>query len=269
MTVTACDHRITTERGDLFARVWAVPDPRCDTDGAILLFHDSLGCVDLWRDFPQQLAVATHRSVIAYDRLGYGRSDAHPGPLPLNFIRDEAVTVVPMLLAALGFDRIVPFGHSVGGAMAIVTAAHWSGRCTAVVAEASQSFVEDRTLSGIRTAQADFERPGQFERLVRYHGVKARWVLNSWIGTWFAPAFAGWCLDDDLRCVHCPVLALHGDRDEFGSLQHPARIARLADGEVRAVILDGCGHVPHREQPARVVEEVTRFLYRPQFTQRE
>jgi pimeloyl-ACP methyl ester carboxylesterase len=216
--------------------------------------------VDLWREFPQQLAAATRRSVVAYDRLGFGRSDAHPGPLPLTFIRDEAVTAVPRLREALGLDTIVPFGHSVGGAMAIATAAHLSEHCAAVVTESAQSFVESRTLSGIRAAQADFERPGQLERLERYHGVKARWVLDAWIETWLSPAFAGWCLDDDLRGVHCPALALHGDHDEYGSLRHPERITRLTQGTARSVILEGCGHVPHRELPARVLDEVTRFL---------
>jgi len=258
--VTATDHRIGTERGTLFARAWAPTDVRRDLDATILLFHDSLGCVDLWRDFPQRLAVATHRSVVAYDRLGFGRSDAHPGRLPVTFIRDEAATVVPRVCETLGLDAIIPFGHSVGGGMAIATGARWPERCAAVVTEAAQTFVEDRTVAGLRAARSDFDRPGQLERLARYHGAKARWVLDAWIETWLAPAFAGWCLDDDLRGVHCPTLAVHGDNDEYGSVQHPERIARLTQGPSRAVILEGCGHVPHREQPTRVLSEVTRFL---------
>jgi len=233
---------------------------RTDAGAAILLFHDSLGCVDLWRDFPGHLAVATGRRVTAYDRLGFGQSDAHPGPLPLTFIRDEAATVVPRLREALGLDTLIPFGHSVGGGMAIVTAARWPQHCAAVVTESAQTFVEERTIAGLRAARVEFERPGQLERLARYHGAKARWVLDAWIETWLAPAFAGWCLDDDLRGVHCPTLAVHGDTDEYGSVQHPERIARLTQGPSRAVILEGCGHVPHREQPTRVLSEVTRFL---------
>jgi len=259
-TVTASDHRITTEQGTLFARAWVHSDVHRGADAPVLLFHDSLGCVELWRDFPESLAVATRRCVVAYDRLGFGRSDAHPGPLPLTFVRDEAVTVVPRVCEALGLDRMVPFGHSVGGAMAIATAARWPDRCVAVVTESAQSFVEDRTMAGLRAAQADFARPGQLERLARYHGAKAGWVLNAWLGTWLSPGFGGWRLDDDLRDVQCPTLALHGDQDEYGSLQHAERITRLTRGPSRAVVLDGCGHVPHREQPTRVLDEVTRFL---------
>ena len=258
--MTVSDHRVTTEKGTLFARAWTPSGPRPDGDATILLFHDSLGCVDLWRDFPRRLAVATRRPVVAYDRLGFGRSDAHPGTLPVTFIRDEAMTVVPRLSDVVGLDAVVPFGHSVGGAMALAAAACWPMRCAAVVTASAQSFVEDRTLSGVRAARADFERPGQLERLARYHGVKARWVLDAWVETWLAPAFAGWCLDDDLRGVRCPTLAFHGDQDEYGSMQHAERIARLTQGPARVVVLEGCGHVPHREQPTRVLDEVARFL---------
>jgi pimeloyl-ACP methyl ester carboxylesterase len=260
MTVTASDHLITTDGGVLFARTWLPSDLCCDTGPTILLFHDSLGCVDLWREFPQQLAMVTRRSVVAYDRLGFGRSGRHPGPLPLSFIRDEALIVVPRLSEALGLKAIIPFGHSVGGAMAIATAARWPERCVAVVTESAQSFVESCTLAGIRAAKTDFEQPGRLQRLVRYHGKKAHWVLDAWVDTWLAPAFAGWCLDDDLRGVRCPTLALHGDQDEYGSLQHPQRIARLTQGFSQSVILKACGHVPHRDQPIPVLREVTQFL---------
>jgi pimeloyl-ACP methyl ester carboxylesterase len=85
-------------------------------------------------------------------------------------------------------------------------------------------------------------------------------VLDAWIETWLAPDFTDWCLDDVLRGVQCPTLAIHGDQDEYGSAEHPERIARLTQGPSRAVILEDCGHVPHREQPTRVLDEVTRFL---------
>jgi pimeloyl-ACP methyl ester carboxylesterase len=260
--VTTSDHRIGTEQGTLFARRWLPRDAPRDAAASIVLFHDSLGCVELWRDFPDQLALATRRSVVAYDRLGFGRSDEHPGPLPLTFIHDEAETMVPRLCDALGLDTIVAFGHSVGGGMAIATAARWPDRCAALVTESAQSFVEDRTRAGLQAARVQFARPGQLERLARYHGAKARWVLDAWIETWLSPEFVDWHLDDDLARVRCAALAIHGDEDEYGSAEHPGRIARLTQGPARAVILAGCGHVPHREQPARVLAEVAEFLAR-------
>lgn len=260
ITTTASDHWIATDEGTLFARAWRPSGRRVDADAAILHFHDSLGCVDVWRGFPERLSAATGRLVVAYDRIGFGRSDAHPGPLPPTFILDEAERAVPRLREALGLEVIIPFGHSVGGAMAIATAARWPEHCAAIVTEAAQCFVEDRTLSGIRGARAAFEQPDQFERVVRYHGEKARWVLDAWIETWLAPAFAEWRLDDQLHDVRCPTLALHGDRDEYGSPEHAAQIARLVRGPSRAVVFEECGHVPHRDQTMRVLDEVTQFL---------
>ena len=240
--------------------MWRPSEPRGDSDAAILLLHDSLGCVAGWRDFPEMLAATTGLRVVAYDRLGFGASDARTGPLPLDFVRDEAERVLPRVCEALGLGALVPFGHSVGGAMAVAIAARWPERCAAVVTEAAQSFVEARTLAGIRAARAAFAQPDQFARVVRRHAEKARWVLDAWTETWLDPAFADWSLDDDLRGVRCPALVLHGDRDEYGSPEHAARIARLVQGPARTVILDGCGHVPHREQPTRVLGEVARLL---------
>lgn len=259
MPVTASEHRIGTERGTLFAKSWTPSGPR-SAAATILLFHDSLGCVELWRDFPEQLARATAMRVVAYDRLGFGRSDAFPGVVSTTFIHDEAELVVPRLRDELRLGSLVPFGHSVGGGMAVATAARHGDTCVALVTESAQSFNEQRTLDGVRAARVAFAQPGQLERLTRYHGDKARWVLEAWTETWLSPAFAHWRLDDELREVRCPTLAIHGDADEFGSALHPERIASLVTGPARAVLLAGCGHVPHREQPERVLDEITRFL---------
>jgi pimeloyl-ACP methyl ester carboxylesterase len=177
MTGTARDHWITTEKGTLFARRWTPPGLRADRDATLLLFHDSLGCVELWRDFPEQLAIATGRSVVAYDRLGFGRSEAYPSSLALTFIRDEAASVVTRICESLGLQAIIPFGHSVGGGMAVATAACLPERCAAVIAESAQSFVEDRTLAGLRTAQAEFERRA---RSSAWSDITARKLVGFW-----------------------------------------------------------------------------------------
>jgi pimeloyl-ACP methyl ester carboxylesterase len=244
--------------GRLFVRVWG--DPGARGPAPILLFHDSLGSVALWRDFPARVATATGRAVVAYDRLGFGRSDPHPSRLAPGFVRDEAHAALPALRAALGMERLVLFGHSVGGGMAVSAAAAFPEATAAVITESAQAFVEDVTLAGVRDAKAAFAEPGQIERLARWHGDKARWVLDAWIETWLDPARADWSLDADLRGVRAPVLALHGDRDEFGSAAHPQRIGALPPAPGRVVLIDDCGHVPHREKPDLVLETVSGFL---------
>lgn len=253
------DHWIDERLGRFFARAW---HPHLSDAGrpAILLFHDSLGCVELWRDFPETLARATGHPVVAYDRLGFGRSDPCPGALAADFIHAEAIRNVPALTHQLGLGLLIPFGYSVGGAMAVATAGRMPERCTALVTMSAQAFVEDRTIDGLKEAQRMFSAPDQIERLARYHGDKARWVLSAWIDTWLAPSFADWTLDADLARVRCPLLALHGDRDEYGSLAHPERITTQTHGPSEMVVVPDCGHVPHREQSGVVLRALERFL---------
>jgi pimeloyl-ACP methyl ester carboxylesterase len=253
------DHWIHHPAGRLFARDW----PAADGAGAappLVLLHDSLGCVELWRDFPGRLGAATGRRVIACDRLGFGRSDARVAPLSFDFIAEEATIWFPLLRQQLGLGRFALLGHSVGGGMAVHIAAHHPHDCTALVTIAAQAFVEERTLQGLRAARASFAEPGALERLARYHGDKARWVLSAWLDTWLAPAFADWSLAPVLPGVRCPLLALHGELDEYGSAAHPRLIGELGGGPASVRILPGVGHVPQREQPGEVVRLVADFL---------
>jgi len=225
----------------------------------LILLHDSLGSVEQWRDFPGALAIATTREVIAYDRLGFGRSTRRAERPSVDFIFEEAATFFPAVQRALGITRFALFGHSVGGAMALVIAASQSG-CEAVVTEAAQAFVETRTLEGIRAAQAQFSDPEQFEKLARWHGEKAGWVLDAWTQVWLSPEFRAWNLDAHLARVTCPVLVIHGDSDEYGSVEFPRRIVGRVAGPAALAILERCGHVPHRERREEVLRLTASFL---------
>ncbi|KWF91106.1 alpha/beta hydrolase [Burkholderia cepacia] len=271
---------VETPQGRLFVKRWrggpvqravgagepaasepATPEPAAPKPAApIVLLHDSLGCVDLWRDFPAQLASVTQRDVIAYDRLGFGRSDRHPGKLGTTFVRDEADHAFAALLDQLDVDAFVALGHSVGGGMAVGCAAAYPARCRALVTIAAQAFVEDRTLAGIRDAGQQFDEPGQLDRLARYHGDKAEWVLRAWVDTWLSPAFRHWSLDDELPRVQCATLAIHGEDDEYGSDVHPKRIAARVAGPSSYLLLGRCGHMPHRERTDDVLAAIATFL---------
>lgn len=243
--------------GKVFTRRWRV---QAAQHPPLILLHDSLGCVELWRDFPLELAQACNCEVIAYDRLGFGKSSARREALSLQFISEEAAIYFPAMQKALGLTRFSLFGHSVGGGMALMIAAAQPDNCAAVITESSQAFVEERTRAGIRNAMQHFARPEQFTKLERLHGDKARWVFAAWTETWLAPAFAGWSLDAHLGRVTSPVLAIHGDLDEYGSLDFPRRIVTQAGGHAEELILRGCGHIPHREQKAQVLQACRDFL---------
>lgn len=251
---------IDAEHGRLFAKRWNPSRSGALDLAPIVLIHDSLGCVELWRGFPEQLARATGRTVIAYDRLGFGRSAAHPRTLTPRFVHEEAGSGFGALCAALQLDRFVVLGHSVGGAMAVACGAAYPTECQGIITEAAQAFVEELTLESIRKAGEAFAQPEQFARLAKYHGSNAGWVLRAWVDSWLAPEFRAWTLDDDLRHVKSPVLVLHGDGDEYGSVSQPRRIADLTEGLSTLCLLRDCGHVPHREKEAVVLSCIADWL---------
>jgi pimeloyl-ACP methyl ester carboxylesterase len=252
------EHELAVGAGHIYAKCW---QPAQLTAAApVVLLHDSLGCVALWRDFPEQLCGATGRTVVAYDRLGFGRSSSRHELPSLRFVSEESEIYLPRVLDALGIDRVVLCGHSVGGGMAIIGAGQLGPRCAAVISESAQAFVEDRTRQGIVRAQAVFQDPRAFAKLQQYHGDKATWVLHAWTDTWLSEAFADWSLADALPAMRCPALVIHGAQDEYGSTAFPETIARLAGGPTQLHILQDCGHVPHRTERAAVLAAMTRFL---------
>ena len=263
-TITTQQHWITVLEGRLFAQSWT-PSGNAGSENSegsapIVMLHESLGSVALWRDFPAQLAQATGRRVVAYDRLGFGQSDARQGLPDLDFMAQEAVRYFPAVREQLQLASYVLLGHSVGGGMAVEIAARAGSECQAVITIAAQALVEPHTLAGIREARARFQEAEQLARLAKYHGDKARWVVDAWTETWLSPAFANWSLDNSLPQLTCPLLALHGELDEYGSTAQPARIARLAGGGGRCEILPGARHMPHREMPEQVLSHITPFL---------
>ena len=255
---TSRDTSVDGPHGRLFVRTWSPETP--SNLAPIVLLHDSLGSVELWRGFPSALCKATGRQVVAYDRLGFGKSDPHPGTLALDFIASEAEGDFATVLRALGIPRFIVFGHSVGGGMAVNCAAHHGAACVALITESAQAFVEDRTVEGLEDARALFKDPGQVDRLKRYHGDKARWVLDAWIESWLGPAFASWSLRPVLPQVDCPALVIHGIDDEYGSPVHPALIAELSGGLARLELMADPRHVPPREREADVGAMVRAFL---------
>lgn len=259
------DQTIEVPGAALYASLWGGPPAG---RAPIVLLHDSLGAVALWRDFPARLAACTGLPVIAYDRAGFGQSTARSDALPPDFIAAEANASLTAVMRHFAVPRAILFGHSVGGGMAVCAAAQMPQQVLAVMTESAQAFVEDRTLQGIRDARASFADPVQLARLAKYHGNslhQARWVLSAWIDTWLSPSFADWSLAPMLARLACPVLALHGDLDEFGSLAHPRMIASLPSafpGQGQYQVLAQCGHVPHRERPEQVLQAVKDFLLR-------
>lgn len=226
----------------------------------VVLLHESLGCIGLWKDYPQQLADRTGRRVLAYDRPGFGQSSPITTLPGLDFMQVEADVSLPQLLEALGVQRYVLYGHSVGGPIALTHAAQHAGGTLAVISEAGQAFVTPQTLEAIHAARDYFSKPENLARLARWHGERAQWVLDAWSLVWTHPGFAHWSLQEILPQVSCPTLVVHGHRDEYGPLAFAHAIAQGVRGAVQLNLWPDCGHHPYREHTERTLQTVAQFL---------
>lgn len=249
---------ISLPEGKIFVKIWN--PPKVQKDIPLVLLHDSLGCVETWKDFPEKLCRQIERQIIAYDRLGFGKSSARKERPSANFIEEEAETILPALLNALEIKTFSLLGHSVGGAMAIACAAKYPDSCQFIITESAQAFVEDRTREGILKAQENFEIPEIFAKLAKYHDQKTKWVLDAWIGIWLSAEFADWSLQTILPHVKCPALVIHGDQDEYGSIKFPQMISKMVQGPSEEKIIPDCGHIPHREKPKLILSLIADFL---------
>ncbi len=226
----------------------------------ILLLHEGLGSVSMWRDFPHVLAEATGCRVVAYSRQGFGRSSPRAKPFTPRFVHEEAEEVIPALRERLGIVRPVLLGHSTGASMALV---HAAGRwpVAGVIAMAPLTTVEGSNIGSIQRARSLYQTTAWREKLARHHDdVDA--VFYGWNDTWLRPEFGSWNILEELRCIDAPVLAILGADDEYST---PAQVAAIAANlpeatRFESVLLPECGHAPHRDQPEAVLQAVKRFL---------
>jgi pimeloyl-ACP methyl ester carboxylesterase len=230
-------------------------------DPPILLLHEGLGSVSMWRDFPKELAAATGSRVVAYSRAGFGQSSPRSGVYDKRFIHDEAEKVIPQIRERLGLARPVMLGHSTGASMALVHAAT-PHPVAAVIAMAPLIDVEGSNLDAILAARRSFEASRDWRvRLARHHDDVGA-VFYGWNDTWLSPAFRDWNILADLARIRAPVLAILGASDEYSTPKQLVLIREHLPKATRfeSVLLDDCGHAPHRDQPAAVLAEVRKFL---------
>ena len=251
------DQMVVTPKGKIHTRTWNTN--KVKVAEPIILFHDSLGCIDLWKELPIELATSSNRVVIAYDRMGFGKSDSRDELPNKNFIQEEATYYFPYIKEHLSIRQYIAIGHSVGGGMALCLAAK-DKECTGVVSISAQAYVEKITIDGIVQAKKIFNSPEQLLRLKKWHGDKAKWVLDAWTEVWLSQEFSSWDLKDSLKEIQCPVLVIHGDKDEYGSINFPKQISENVSGKSDCLILKDCGHIPHREKKAEVLSSIQRFL---------
>ncbi len=244
---------------------WLGPGPAAAP--TLVFLHDGQGCVDTWRDFPAALAAATGCGALVYSRAGYGGSEALPGPWPVSFMHDEARAGLPQVVAALGVRDGFLVGHSDGASISLIYAAA-AGAAAAgswlrgMALEAPHVFVEPVCLESIAKLPALYRQPDLWRRMVRHHGANAQGCSESWVEVWLRPEFRSWSIADLLPRVRCPVLAIQGDQDPYGTLDQLRAVAAGCAGPAESLVLPGCGHTPHRQQPEATLAAMSGFLRR-------
>lgn len=239
---------------------WISPER---TDRPLIVFlHEGLGSISMWRDWPAKVCEATGCRGLVHSRYGYGQSTTRPldEARGVDYLHVQAHDALPALFEALGLgdEQPILFGHSDGGSIALLYAALFPDSVRAIAVAAPHIFVEDITLEGIRKARDVYQSTDFPARLARHHR-DGESVFRAWVDVWLTPAFRDWNIEAFLEDIRCPVLAMQGVDDEYGTLEQIRGIERRVPG-TRLLEIPSCGHSPHRDQPQAVIEALREFL---------
>jgi pimeloyl-ACP methyl ester carboxylesterase len=226
----------------------------------ILMLHEGLGSASMWRHFPERVAQVTGCRTIAWSRAGYGHSQPYAEPRTPRYMHREALEGLPALLAALGVERPLLFGHSDGASIALIFAGAFPEVPLGVVALAPHEFVEPETLAGIMAAGKAWTATDWPHKLARHHADAGR-VFREWNDAWLHPGFRDWNIEEYLPAIRCPILAIQGEDDEYATMRQIEVIAERVPG-TELLKLPKCGHSPHRDQPAAVLGALDGFVRR-------
>lgn len=229
----------------------------------LVLLHEGLGSVAMWRDFPARLAAVTGCRTLAYSRYGYGQSDVLEAAFDVDFMHREAREALPELLATLQIESPVLVGHSDGGSIALLHAGDGRFDPAGLVLMAPHCFVEDVSIRSIAAAKVAFETTDLPARLAKYHR-DARRTFYGWNDIWLKPEFRNWNIEDCLATIRCPILAIQGEDDEYGTMAQIEAIAAqtVASPGVELLKLADCRHSPHRDQTQAVIKAIQAFTER-------
>jgi pimeloyl-ACP methyl ester carboxylesterase len=237
--------------------------PSSDRAPTLVLLHEGLGCVAMWRDFPQNLAARSGYGVFVFSRPGYGRSDPVPLPRPLSYMHDEALKVLPQVLDQAGIKKTILIGHSDGASIATIYAGGCQDfRVRGLALMAPHFFVEDISIKSIAAAKVAYDTGDLRERLRRYHGDNVDIAFRGWNDAWLDPAFRSWRIDDYVAHIRVPILIVQGSNDQYGTLAQAELAERDAYSPVDSVILDRCGHSPQVDQPTATLDALAEFVHR-------
>ncbi len=230
------------------------------TTPVLVFLHEGLGCIEIWRTFPEKLSRLAGLPALIYDRYGSGGSDPLQNGYSGNPFRREADIVLPDILAGCGIERPLLIGHSDGGSIALQYASIYPDRPMGVIVEAAHVFAEELTLSSIHKAVTAFEEENLKEKLARYHGERTESMFHNWADIWLLPENRSWNMEAVLPRITCPLQIIQGENDEYGTLAQVEAIAAGASGRTETLILPECAHSPHLQAPEATLAGMAAFI---------
>jgi pimeloyl-ACP methyl ester carboxylesterase len=225
----------------------------------LVFLHEGLGSVALWKDFPDRVVQASGCPALVYSRYGYGRSEKLSERRPVDYMHREALDVLPELLAALSIVNPVLVGHSDGASIALIHAGTGTWPVRGLVLMAPHVFVEDLTVRSIEAAKVAFDNTDLPAKLSRYHD-DVQSAFRGWNDIWLHPSFRQWNIEEYLSGIDCPLLAIQGENDQYGSIAQIEAIRKQVIGPMGTLLLPNCGHSPQVDQREPTLRAIAEFV---------
>lgn len=227
----------------------------------LVFLHEGLGCLEMWKNFPETLCRETGLNGFVYERIGFGRS-APLGlvPRPINYLEREGRDILPAVLKQAGIENPILVGHSDGGSIALIYGSFYPENTHAIITEAAHVFVEDVTIKGIVEAGELYFKGNLKPRLERYHADNTEKAFRGWHDTWLIPAFKDWNMEHLLPRISCPLLVIQGIDDEYGTQKQVQSIVENSSGPATPMMVPNCAHVPHFQAVDSVLKGMISFI---------
>lgn len=228
---------------------------------ALVFMHEGLGCVKMWKDFPERISDSTGCPGFVFSRFGYGNSDPCSIPWKINFMHTQALTLLPQILKQAEIKTYILIGHSDGGSIGIIFAGSPNTKgLKGLITLAAHVFCEQCSVDSIQQAKINYEQHDLKKALKKYHGKNTENAFQGWNDVWLNPNFINWNIEKYLKKIKVPMLAIQGKDDQYGTDKQIASI----DGQVNnieSLLLDNCRHSPHHDQPETVLKIMTKFIH--------
>lgn len=233
-----------------------------DSKPVLIFLHEGLGSSEQWKTIPVNMSNTLGLPVLMYDRYGYAKSEQINEKRPSNFLEIEAVDWLPKIIAALGISKNpkIIIGHSDGATIALLYAANFPNNTKGVISEAAHVFLDDISISGLKSVRNAYINGNLHSKLVKYHGDKTESMFYAWLNTWLAEEYKDWNIEQCLKNITCPVLAIQGTEDNYGTARQVYSIQENISGRAEILLIENCGHIPHHENRELVEKKMIKFI---------